>query len=72
MAIVRFDYNLEKCYNCPMCKSEFSKDVVDDFEVAYDYYCDENNKLIMNYVEHDWEMPKIPDWCPHLIENNKE
>ena len=26
----------------------FDEDVVDDFEIAYDYYCNENNKLIFN------------------------
>ena len=71
MAKIKLEYDIEKCLDCPKCTNKPTQ-TADSFEVALDYYCGVNNKKIAGYVEHDWEMPKIPDWCPHLVENNKE
>ena len=39
----------------------------DWFEFALDYYCGINGKKVAGYVEHEWEMPLVPDWCPCLV-----
>ena len=66
MAKIRIEYDIEKCWDCPKCISKPTP-TPDSFEDAYDYYCGVNNNKIVGYVEHDWEMPKVPDWCPLLI-----
>lgn len=60
----KIQIELENCLKCPFCKG-IHTDTSDWFEVAFDYYCSKNNyKIIKEYVEREWEMPKIPDWCP--------
>ena len=60
----KIQIELENCLKCPFCKSRPTV-TSDNFEVAFDYYCGKNNdKSIMEYVERNWEMPKIPNWCP--------
>ena len=66
MAKIRFEKEIEKCWDCPMCRSEQTL-TADSFEVAFDYFCNLKDELIMGYVEHNWEMPPVPDWCPLLI-----
>lgn len=66
MAKIRIEKEIEKCWDCPKCKSERTK-TSDSWEVAFDYFCEENERTIANYVEHDWEMPEVPDWCPFLV-----
>ena len=69
MAKIRIEYDIEKCWECPLCKNK-STVTADSFEVAADYYCGVNNKKIIGYVEHDWEMPFVPNWCPLLVDAN--
>ena len=40
-------------------------------EVAHDYFCGVNDREIMGYVEHDWEMPLVPKWCPLLVKEQE-
>ena len=62
---------IKNCEQCPKVKIVFSDSVVDDFEVAWDYYCTEvGNRKVAEYIEHDWEMPSIPSWCPLKEEDN--
>lgn len=64
MRTVKIQYEIKKCSECPKCISKPTP-TPDSFEEAYDYYCSlNNNKKIVGYVEHDWEMPEVPDWCP--------
>lgn len=65
MAKIRIEKDIKKCLECPMHDNEPTL-TADSFEVAMDYYCGVNGKKIMGYVEHDWEMPEVPDWCPLL------
>lgn len=66
MAKIKLEYDIEKCWDCPKCINEPTQ-TADSFEVALDYYCGVNNKKIAGYVEHGWEMPKVPNWCPLLL-----
>ena len=66
MAKIRLEYDIEKCWDCLMCKSEPTI-TADSFEIATDYYCGVNGKKIMGYVEYDSEMPPVPNWCPLLV-----
>lgn len=65
MVKIRIELEIEKCWNCPKCVNKPTQ-TFDSFEVATDYYCGVNNMKIAEYVEHDWEMPEVPDWCPLL------
>ena len=62
MAKIKLEYDIKKCWDCPKCTNEPAQ-TVDSFEMALDYYCGVNNKKIAGYVEHDSEMPKVPNWC---------
>ena len=66
MAKIKLEYDIEKCWDCPKCINKPTQ-TADSFEVALDYYCGVNNKEIAGYVEHGWEMPKVPNWCPLLL-----
>ena len=66
MAKIRIEKEIEKCWDCPKCKNR-PTETADSFEVATDYYCGVNNEKIMGYVEYDWEMPFVPNWCPLLV-----
>lgn len=66
MAKIRIEHDIEKCWDCPKCISKLTP-TPDSFEEAYDYYCGVNNNKIVGYVDHDWEMPEVPDWCPLLV-----
>lgn len=66
MTKIRIEHDIEKCWDCPKCVNKLTP-TLDSFEEAYDYYCSVNNNKIVGYVEHDWEMPEVPGWCPLLI-----
>ena len=68
MAKIRIEKEIQKCWDCPKCKNK-PTETSDSFEVATDYYCGVNNEKIMGYVEHDWEMPFVPNWCPLLVKD---
>ena len=63
MAKIKLEYDIKKCWDCPKCTSEPTQ-TADSFEVAFDYYCGVNNKKIAGYVEHNFDMPEVPNWCP--------
>lgn len=70
MVKIRIEKEIEKCWDCPMCRNRLTE-TSDWFEVAHDYFCGVNNREIMGYVEHDWEMPLVPEWCPLLVKEQK-
>ena len=67
MPIIKFEYDINKCNQCPVC---IKKETLtsDSWEHAFNYYCGMNNQKIAGYVEWDSELPEIPKWCPNRVE----
>ena len=65
--MAKIQIEIEKCNKCPFVKTR-PTDTGDWFEdYAVDYFCGVNGKEIAGYIERDWEIPEVPDWCPYRI-----
>ena len=71
MAKIRIEKEIDKCWNCPMYKSERVY-TPDSFEMSFNYICNVANRVVAKNVEHEWEMPPVPDWCPLLVKESEE
>ena len=69
----KISIEIRHCGECPYHTTQRHY-TSDSFEMAFDYYCtkvqtpDKGNKQIASYIERDWELPSVPDWCPILDE----
>ena len=66
MQKIKIEYDIKKCWDCPKCK-HIQTPTPDSYDIEFDYFCDVNNRKIAGDIEHDWEMPDIPNWCPLLV-----
>lgn len=66
MARIRIEKEIEKCWHCPMYRSEQVQSP-DKFEMSFNYICKVANRVVAENVGHEWEMPLVPDWCPLLV-----
>ena len=58
-----------RCDECPLCYTERTPHA----GYALDYFCKAmGGKMIDHYVEYDFELRPVPEWCPFYIkEDNK-
>lgn len=64
-----FIYEIDTCINCPLVYSEQTSSA----GFALDYFCSavKPMKQVMSYVEWPRDFKEVPDWCPHLAEEEK-
>ena len=71
MAKIRIEKENDKCWNRPMYKSE-RVHPPDSFDMSFDYICNVANRVVAKNVEHEQEMPSVPDWYPLLVKESEE
>lgn len=54
-------FQINKCHECPFAYKKRNA-------TTYDYWCDEADKVIANFVNGPTELPPVPEWCPCKIE----
>jgi hypothetical protein len=64
--MARLLIEIDKCDKCPFvkCKRVY---VPDSFECVCNYECGRTDEIIATDIEHDWEMPEVPNWCPFRV-----
>ena len=66
MATIRIEKDIEKCNECPMCKTE-RVGTPDPFEVVFAYHCGATGTLLAENVDRISESPDVPGTCPFLV-----
>ena len=64
--VAEIKISVGRCDQCPMC--ETNRTIGAGY--ALDYFCKaKNGERIAHYIEYDFEIPPVPEWCPFRKED---